>query len=56
MERFNKLSEVDLSILELKSDDEIKLLSKLDDAGFVVNIVEEEEPKGDWEVVNAPNR
>jgi hypothetical protein len=37
---------VDLSIPEPKSDNEITLFSKLDEAGFVVHMVEEEELKG----------
>jgi hypothetical protein len=53
---FKKLSEVDLSVPEPKSGDVIILLSKLDEAGFVVDMVEEEEPKGYWEVGNWLNR
>jgi hypothetical protein len=56
MEGFKKLSEVDLYVLEPKSDDEIILFSKLDEAGFVLDMVEEEQPKSYWEVVNTPNR
>jgi hypothetical protein len=40
------LSEVDLSVLEPKSTDEIAIFSKLDEFGFVVDMGEEEEPKG----------
>jgi hypothetical protein len=47
---------VDPSVPEPKSDDEITLFSRLDEAGFVVDMVEEEEPKGYWEAVNGPNR
>jgi hypothetical protein len=46
MEGVKQLSEVDLSVLEPKSDDEIIVFSKLDEAVFVVDMVEEEEPKG----------
>jgi hypothetical protein len=56
MESFKRLSEVDPSILEPKSDDEITLCSRLDKVGFIVDMVEEEEPKSYWEVVNGPNR
>jgi hypothetical protein len=52
MEGFKKLSEVDLSIPEPKSDDENILFSKLDEAEYVIDMVEEEEPKGYWELVN----
>jgi hypothetical protein len=55
MEGFKKCSEVDLSVLEPKSDDEITLFSKLDEARFVVNMVKEKESKGYWEVINRPN-
>jgi hypothetical protein len=56
MEGFKRLSEVDPSHPEPKSDDKITLVSRLDEAGFVVNMVEEEEPKGYWKAVNGPNR
>jgi hypothetical protein len=46
MEGFKRLSEVDQSVPEQKSDDVITLFSRLDEAGFVVDMVEEEEPKG----------
>jgi hypothetical protein len=46
MKGFKKLSEVDPSVPELTSDDKITPLSKLDEAGFVLNMVEEEEPIG----------
>jgi hypothetical protein len=36
MEGFQKLSEVDPFIPKPKSDDEITLYSKLDEAGFIV--------------------
>jgi hypothetical protein len=45
MEGFKKLSEVDPSVAEPKSDDEITLLSRLDELGIVIDIGEEEEPK-----------
>jgi hypothetical protein len=47
---------VDASVAELTSDHNITLVSRLDEAGFVVDIVEEEEPKSYREVVNGPNR
>jgi putative aminopeptidase FrvX len=37
---------VDPSVLEQKSDDEVTLCSRLDEVGFVVDMVKEEEPKG----------
>jgi hypothetical protein len=46
---------VDPSVREPKSDDNINLLWRLDEAGFVVDMVEEEEPKSYWEAVNGPN-
>jgi hypothetical protein len=46
MEGFKRLFEVDPSILEPKFDNEITLFSRLDEAGFVVDMVEEEERKG----------
>jgi hypothetical protein len=52
---FKRLSEEGPSVPELKSDDEITLFSRLDEARFVVNMVEEEEPKDYWEAVNASN-
>jgi hypothetical protein len=52
---FKRLSEVDPSIPELKSDDEIILFSRFNESGFVINIVEEEELKGYWKAVNGPN-
>jgi hypothetical protein len=55
MAGFKRLSEVDPSVPESKSDDEITLFSRLDEARFVVDIVEEEELKGYWEAVNGPN-
>jgi hypothetical protein len=56
MEAFTKFSEVDLSILEPKSDDEITLFCRLDKVEFVVDMLEEEELKGYWETVNRPYR
>jgi hypothetical protein len=47
---------VDLSVPEPKSDDEITLISELNEAGFGVDMVEDEEPKGNWEPVNGLNR
>jgi hypothetical protein len=55
MEGFKKLSEVDPSIQKPKSGDKIILLSKLDKAGIVVDMVEEEDLKSYWKVVNMPN-
>jgi hypothetical protein len=52
MKAFKKLSEIDLSVREPKSDNKIILFSKLGNAGCVVDMVEEEEPKGYWEVGN----
>jgi hypothetical protein len=52
---FKKLSEVDPSGVEPKSDDEIRLCSKLDEMGVVIDMGEDEELKGYWEVVNGPN-
>jgi hypothetical protein len=55
MEGFKRLSEVDPSVAEPKSDDQITLFPRLDEVEFVVDMVEEKEPKGHWEVVNRPN-
>jgi hypothetical protein len=55
MEGFKRLSEVDPSLSKPKSDDEITLFSRSDEAGFVIDMVEEEEPNGYWEAVNRPN-
>jgi hypothetical protein len=55
MEGFKRLSEVNPSIPEPKSDNEITLFSRLDEAGFIVDMVEEAELKGYWEAVNGPN-
>jgi hypothetical protein len=41
-----RLSEVDPSVLEPKSDDEVILFSKLDEAGFVIDMGEKDKPKG----------
>jgi hypothetical protein len=46
---------MDPSILKPKSDEEITLFSRLDIARFLVDMGEEEEPKGYWETVNGPN-
>jgi hypothetical protein len=56
MESFKNLSEVDSSAPDLKSDYEITLFSRLDPAGFVIDIVEDEEPYGYWEAVKRPNK
>jgi hypothetical protein len=55
MESFTKLSEVDPSIPEPKSDNKITLFSKIDDAEFVVDMVEHEELKRYCKEVNRPN-
>jgi hypothetical protein len=54
MQGVKRLSEVDLSVLEPKSNDKINLLYRLDEAGFVVDMGEEEDPKGYWDAVNGP--
>jgi hypothetical protein len=46
MQGFKKLSEVDPSIAEPKFDEEIPLISKIDESGCVIDMGEEEEPKG----------
>jgi hypothetical protein len=53
---FKRLVKVDPSVPEPKPDNEIILFSKLDEAGFVVDLVEEEEQKGYWEAINRPNK
>jgi hypothetical protein len=55
MKNFKKFSEVDLSVLEPKSEDEITRHSRLHEMGFVVDMMEQEELKGDWEAVNRQN-
>jgi hypothetical protein len=55
MDVFKRLSEVDLSVPEPKSDNEITVFVRLDDTGFVVDIVEEEEPEDYLEAVEGPN-
>jgi hypothetical protein len=55
MEGFTNLSEVDPIIQEPKSDNVITLLSRLDEARFVVEIVKEEERKSYWEAVKKVN-
>jgi hypothetical protein len=55
MEGFKKLSKVDPSVPEPKSDNEITLFSRLDEARCILDMLEEEEPKGYWEAVNGPN-
>jgi hypothetical protein len=54
MDGFKKLSEVNLSVPEPKSDHKFTHFSKLDNAGFGIDMVEEEEPKGYWEAVIGP--
>jgi hypothetical protein len=56
IESFKRLIKVDPSVPEPKSDDNITHLSRLDQAGFIVDMVEKEEPKGYWEAVNGLNR
>jgi hypothetical protein len=46
MECFKRLSEVDLSVPETQSYDEISLFPRPDEVGFSENMVEEEEAKG----------
>jgi hypothetical protein len=55
MEGFKKLSEVDPSGPEPKSHEEITLFSRLDEVGFVVDMVEEKEMKAYWQAVNGLN-
>jgi hypothetical protein len=55
MEGFKRLSEVDSSVPEPKSDDKITHFSRLEEAGFVIEIVEEEGPKEYWNTANGPN-
>jgi hypothetical protein len=55
MEDFKKLSEVDLSVQKPNSDDEITFFSKLHEVGFVIDMVDVEELKGNCEVVNRLN-
>jgi hypothetical protein len=43
LESFTKLSEVNLSVQEATSDDDITLVSQLGEAGCVVNMEAEEE-------------
>jgi hypothetical protein len=52
MDGVEKLSEVDPFILEPKSDEDITLFSKLDEAGLAVDMVGEENLKRYWEAVN----
>jgi hypothetical protein len=56
MEGFKKLSEVDLSIVETKCDNEITLFPRLYKAEFVVDIGEQEEPNRYLEGANRQNR
>jgi hypothetical protein len=46
---------VDPSVPEPTSDDEISNFSRSDEAGFVVNMWEQEEAKSYWEAVNGLN-
>jgi hypothetical protein len=55
MERFKRLSEVDPSVPKPKSDDKIILFFRLDEARFVIDMVEEGESKRDWEAINGLN-
>jgi hypothetical protein len=52
IEDFKRLSEMDLSVPEPKSNDESTLDSRLDEVGFVKDMGEEEEPKGYLEAFN----
>jgi hypothetical protein len=56
MEDFKRLSDMDPTVPEPKSDDKITLFSRLNEAGFVVDMVEEEKLKGYCKVVNGLNR
>jgi hypothetical protein len=47
---------MDPSVSKLNSNNKVKLYSRLDDTRFILDIVEKEQPKGHWEVVNGPNR
>jgi hypothetical protein len=55
MQGFKKLFEVNPCVPDLISDDKITLFSKLDEAQYVVDLVDEKEPKSYWEEVNEPN-
>jgi hypothetical protein len=46
---------VDPSFLEHKSDDEITILSKINEQGFVVDNLQGQELIGYWEVVDRPD-
>jgi hypothetical protein len=46
MQSFKKLSEVDQSVADAKSDDDIPLFLRLHAVGFVIDMEEMEEPKG----------
>jgi hypothetical protein len=55
MDGFMKPSEVEPNASVPMMDDETTLFSKLDASGYVVDAVDEEEPKSYLEVVNGPN-
>jgi hypothetical protein len=55
MNGFNRFSEVDLSILGPKSDDDVILFSRLDDAEFVVGMEEKKKFKDYRKAVNGLN-
>jgi hypothetical protein len=55
MEGFKRLSEMVPAVPEPKSDDEITLISRLDEVGFVIDMMEKAEPKAYWKEVNEPN-
>jgi hypothetical protein len=55
MDGFKKLSEDEPNAPVLMMDDETTLFSKLDVYGYVVDAVDEEEPKSYLEAVNGPN-
>jgi hypothetical protein len=56
MDGFTKPSEVEPNAPIPMMDDEITLFSKLNAYGYVVDTVDEEEPKSYSEAVNEPNR
>jgi hypothetical protein len=55
MDGFKKPSEVEPNTPVPMMDDETTLFSKLDAYGYVVDAVDEEEPKSYLEAVNGPN-
>jgi hypothetical protein len=46
---------VDPSVPEPNSDDKVIQISRYDDVGYIIGIVEEKEPKSYKKVVNRPN-